>query len=62
MPRRIVKYTSIDPYYSDQTHSYIALTWDDVDAMEMEQEAYMAYGHPMGLSAIYNTEIISEEE
>ncbi len=36
MPKRIVKYTSIDPYYSDQTHSYIALTWDDVDALEIE--------------------------
>ena len=60
MPKRIVKHTSIDPYYPEQTHSYIALTWDDVDAMEMEQEEYMAYGHPLGLSSIYQTEIIIE--
>ena len=38
------------------------MTLDDVDAMEMEQEAYMAYGHPMGLSGIYKKEIIKEEE
>ena len=58
--KMVVKYTAVDPYYSDQTQTYIGATPDEVDAIRYETEEYMAREH-CSLSMIYKAEIILDE-
>ena len=55
--KRIVKYIAIDPYYQDQTQTYIGSTAEEIDNIQYETEQFMARFHS-SLSMIYNTEII----
>lgn len=55
--KRIVKYTAIDPYYSDQEQVYIGTSAEEIDRIQWETEEFMAKEH-YSLGAIYKTEII----
>ena len=55
--KRIVKYTAIDPYYSDQEQTYIGSSSSEVDTIQWETEEFMAREH-CSLSMIYKSEII----
>ena len=55
--KRIVKYTAIDPYYSDQEQTYIGSSPSEVDTIQWETEEFMAREH-CSLSMIYKSEII----
>jgi len=55
--KRIVKYTTIDPYYSDVTQTYIGMTEEEIDNIQYETEEFMR-GEHYSLSTIYKTEII----
>ena len=55
--KRIVKYIPVDPYYSEQTQTYIGSTDSEVDNIQYETEEFMARNHP-NLSMFYKTEII----
>lgn len=58
--KRVVKYTAIDPYYSDFTETYIGADLDSLDTQQYELEEYVGREHPHGIDAIYKQEIISE--
>lgn len=55
--KRIVKYTAIDPYYSDQIQTYIGSSLREIEDIQYETEEFMAKEH-YSLGAIYKTEII----
>lgn len=57
--KRIVKYKAVDPYYSDQTQTYIGATMEEVDNIQYETEEFMAREHAC-LGMIYKPEIIFE--
>ena len=57
--KRIVKYTAVDPYYSDQTQTYIGATLSEIDDIQYETEEHMARFHA-SLGMIYKSEIIFE--
>ena len=50
--KRIVKYTAIDPYYSDVTQTYIGTTAEEIDNIQYETEQHMKGSH-FSLSSIY---------
>ena len=58
--KRVVKYTAIDPYYSDQEITYIGESLDSLDSQEYETERHMGENHPMGINTIYKTTIVYE--
>ena len=58
--KRIVKYTSIDPYYSDVIQTYIGMTSEEIDNIQYETEEFMK-GENFSLSSIYNVNIIEDE-
>lgn len=58
--KRVVKYTAIDPYYSDFTETYIGGDYESVDHQQYELEKYVGRNHPHGIDAIYKQEIIEE--
>lgn len=58
--KRIVKYTAIDPYYSDFEETYIGITLDDIDEQQYETEKFIGHNHPNGIDAIYKPSIIFE--
>ena len=55
--KRIVKYTAIDPYYSDQVQTYIGPSPSEVDTIQLETEEFMAREY-CSFSMIYKSEII----
>jgi len=57
--KRVVKYTAVDPYYSDQTQTYIGATMEEIDNIQYETEEHMARFHA-SLGMIYKPEIIYE--
>lgn len=61
MARLVVKYKAKDPYYSDQTQTFIGCDinscWDQMN----DFEEWLGREHPSGIMAIYNSEIIKEE-
>lgn len=57
--KRIVKYTAIDPFYSDVVQTYIAATLEEVDNIQYETEEFMR-GEHASLSMIYNSQIIKD--
>ena len=58
--KRVVKYTAVDPYYSDQEQSYIGASMYEIDEIQYETEQFMAMEHHGNLSMIYRSEILSE--
>lgn len=58
--KRIVKYTAIDPYYSDFEETYIGENLDSLDEQEYELEKYVGRNHPHGIDAIYKIELLEE--
>lgn len=58
--KRIVKYTAIDPYYSDVIQTYIGIDSDEIDAIQYETEESMKNCHS-SLSMIYKSEVIKDE-
>lgn len=55
--KRIVRYVAVDPYYSDQTQTYIGANPTEVDNIQFETEQFMSREHA-SLSMIYKPEII----
>ena len=58
--KRVVKYTAVDPYYSDQIQTYIGSTEAEIDDIQYETEEHMA-GFHADLNMIYKTEVILED-
>jgi len=58
--KRVVKYTAVDRYYSDQVQTYIGSTTAEIDSIQQETEEHMAMFHA-NLSMIYKPEIIYED-
>ena len=56
--KQVIKYTAIDPYYSDQIQTYIGGSPDEVDSIRKETEDFMAREHGGCLFMIYRTEIL----
>lgn len=59
--KRIVKYTAIDPYYSDVIQTYIGMTSEEIDNIQYETEEYMGQYYVNGIHNIYTIEIIKNE-
>lgn len=59
--KQVVKYTAVDPYYSDQIQTYIGSTPSEVDSIRYETEEYMAREHPGGLGMIYRVETVFDD-
>lgn len=57
--KRVVRYTAIDPYYSDQEQTYIGATLDEIDSIQFETEEHMARFHA-SLGMIYRPEVVYE--
>lgn len=53
--KRVVKYKSIDPYYSDITQTYIGTNPGEIDNIQYETEEHMR-GEHFSLSDIYKKE------
>lgn len=58
--KRIIKYKSIDPYYSDVTQTYIGSTVEEIYNIQEETERYMKGCHS-SLGVIYKREVIEDE-
>ena len=58
--KRIIKYKSIDPYYSDVTQTYIGSTVEEIDNIQEETERHMKGCH-FYLGAIYKQEVIEDD-
>lgn len=58
--KRVVKYTSIDPYYSDVTQTYIGMDSDEIDVIQYETEKFMCKEHS-NISSIYKSKVIKDE-
>ena len=58
--KRIVKYTAIDPYYSDVIQTYIGIDSYEIDAIQYETEESMKNCHS-SLGMIYKSEVIKDE-
>lgn len=58
--KRIVKYTAIDPYYSDVVQTYIGTDSDEIDNIQYETEESMKNCHA-SLDMIYKSEVIKDE-
>ena len=58
--KRIVKYTAIDPYYSDITQTYIGSTIEELDNIQWETEKSMGSGHT-SIDMIYKIEIVNDD-
>ena len=58
--KRIVKYTAIDPYYSDIVQNYIGCTEEEIDNIQYETEKFMQ-GEHSSLNMIYKSEIIRDD-
>ena len=58
--KRIVKYTAIDPYYSDVVQTYIGMDSDEIDNIQYETEESMKNCHA-SLGMIYKSEVIKDE-
>ena len=59
--KRIVKYTAINPYYSDVIQTYIGLTSEEIDNIQYETEEFMGREHSNGINNIYKVKIIQYE-
>ena len=59
--KRIVKYTAIDPYYSNIIQTYIGMTSEEIDNIQYETEEFMGREHLNGINNIYKVEIIQYE-
>lgn len=59
--KRIVKYTAIDPYYSDVIQTYIGMTSEEIDNIQYETEEFMGREHTNSINNIYKVEIIQYE-
>ena len=57
--KRIVKYTALDPYYSDITQTYIGIDECEVDNIQWETEEAM---QGENLFPIYKSETIYESK
>lgn len=57
--KQIVKYTAIDPYYSDQEQTYIGATPEEVRNIRSETEEFMSHGEV--LSRMYKVEEIFDD-
>ncbi len=58
--KRIVKYTAIDPYYSDVIQTYIGADSDEIDSIQYETEKFMCEGHS-NINNIYKLKVIKDE-
>lgn len=58
--KRIVKYTAIDPYYSDVVQTYIGMDSDEIDSIQYETEKFMSREHS-NIGNIYKSEVIKDE-
>ena len=58
--KRIVKYTAIDPYYSDVIQTYIGADSDEIDNIQYETEKFMSREHS-NINSIYRAEVIKDE-
>ena len=54
----IIEYKSIDPYYSDQTQTFIGENSESIDSQIYKFEEYLGREHPTGISLIYESKII----
>jgi len=59
--KRIIKYTAIDPYYSDVIQTYIGMTSEEIDNIQYETEKFMGENHLNGINNVYKVEIIQYE-
>lgn len=57
-----VKYTAIDPYYSDQEQVFIGVDLQSCYDQKYEFEDWLGSEHADGITSIYKTEIIEKEE
>lgn len=46
--KRVVKYVSLDPHYSDNEQTYIGADDREIDAIQGETEEYMWQYNPSG--------------
>lgn len=60
--KRIVKYTSVSPYHTDITHTYIGSSMREIEDIQYETEEFMAGEEYGGLTSIYKSEVIYEGE
>lgn len=58
--KRIIKYKSIDPYYSDVTQTYIGSNTEEIDNIQEETERYMKGCHS-SIGVNYKREVIEDE-
>ena len=48
-----INYKAVDPYYSDQTQTFIGETQESINKQIEEFEKYLGREHPAGVSTIY---------
>lgn len=58
--KRVVRYKSIDPYYSDVVQTYIGMDSDEIDSIQYETEKFMSREHS-NIGNIYKSEVIQDE-
>lgn len=58
--KRVVRYKSIDPYYSDVVQAYIGSSAEEIDNIQYETEKFMSREHS-NIGNIYKSEVIIDE-
>lgn len=61
MARLKIKYTAIDPYYSDQEQVFIGSDIEDCWSQAYMFEKYLGRNHSNTIMLTYKTEIIEEK-
>ena len=61
MARLDVKYIAIDPYYSDNTQSFIGYDIDECWSQKYDFDKWLGREHPSGIRTIYKCEIVLEK-
>ena len=56
-----IKYIAIDPYYSDQTQTFIGDSHESIDNQIVEFERYIGREHPAGISAVYERKYVYDD-
>lgn len=58
--KQVVKYTAVDPYYSDQCQTYIGTSSEEISIIRVETEDAMK-GEHYSLSTVYKAEVVYDD-
>ncbi len=59
--RAVIKYIAIDPYYSDQTQTFIGSDANSISDQIYDFEEWLGKEHANGIATLYRTETLYDD-